>query len=34
MTAKARGNLIDIEGLTVADLDEQMRIVHLETWFE
>jgi hypothetical protein len=34
VTAKAHGGLIDIEGVTVADLDESMRVVHLETWFE
>jgi hypothetical protein len=34
VTAKAHGHLIDIEGVTVADLDDQMKIVHLETWFE
>jgi arginine deiminase len=34
VTAKAHGSLIDIEGVTVADLDANMKIVHLETWFE
>lgn len=32
--AKAHGDMIDIQGVTVADLDEEMKVVHLETWFE
>jgi hypothetical protein len=34
ITAKAHGGPIDIQGVTVADLDDEMKIVHLETWFE
>jgi hypothetical protein len=34
VTAKAHEGWIDIQGVTVADLDEDMKIVHLETWFE
>jgi hypothetical protein len=34
VTAKCHGGLIDIEGVTVADLDESFKVVHLETWFE
>jgi hypothetical protein len=34
VTAKAHRGLIDIQGVTVADLDEDMKILHLETWFE
>ena len=32
--AKAHGGLIDVQGVTFAELDDQMKIVHLETWFE
>ncbi|KIW09321.1 hypothetical protein, variant 1 [Verruconis gallopava] len=32
--AKAHDGIIDIEGVTVADLDGDMKIVHLETWFD
>lgn len=34
IVAKAHDGWIDIQGITVADLDEEMKIVHLETWFE
>ncbi|KAE9992795.1 hypothetical protein EG327_007719 [Venturia inaequalis] len=34
VTAKAHGGWIDIQGITVADLDGDMKIVHLETWFD
>jgi hypothetical protein len=32
--AKAHGGAIDIQGVTVADLDADMKVVGLETWFE
>jgi hypothetical protein len=31
---KAHNGTISIQGVTVADLDENMKVVHLETWFE
>jgi hypothetical protein len=34
VTAKAHQKLIDIEGVTVADVDGAMCVLHLETWFE
>jgi hypothetical protein len=34
VTAKSHGGPIDIQGVTVADMDENMKVTHLETWFE
>lgn len=34
MTAKAHGGLIDIHGVTVAEVDDKMRVTGLETWFD
>jgi len=34
ITAKAHGGTIDIQGMTVAEVDEQLRVTKLETWFD
>jgi hypothetical protein len=32
--AKAHGGPIDIQGVTVAEVDDQLRVLKLETWFD
>lgn len=34
VTAKAHGQTIDIQGVTVAHVDDQLRVTKLETWFD
>ena len=34
ITAKAHNGLISIQGITVAHVDEQVRVKKLETWFD
>ena len=34
MTVKGHGGLIDIQGVTVAQVDEQVRLQKVETWFD
>jgi hypothetical protein len=34
VTAKAHGGPIDIEGVTVAHLNDAMKVTKLETWFD
>jgi hypothetical protein len=34
VTAKAHGELIEIQGITVAKVDEKLRLQNVETWFD
>jgi hypothetical protein len=34
VTAKAHGGLIEIQGITVAKVDDQVRLQSVETWFD
>ena len=34
VTAKAHGGLIEIQGITVAKVDEKIRLQSVETWFD
>ena len=34
VTAKAHGGLIEIQGITVAKVDEKLRLQSVETWFD
>jgi hypothetical protein len=34
VTAKAHGKTIDIQGVTVAQVDDQVRLQKVETWFD
>lgn len=34
MTAKAHGGLIEIFGITVATVDDQVRLQKIDTWFD
>lgn len=34
VTAKAHGGAIDIQGLTVADVNDKLQVEKLETWFD
>lgn len=34
VTAKAHGGMIDIEGITVAEVNDKLQVLNLETWFD